>query len=113
MPYETIIEIIISEAQNEVADFEKWDFDIIPHRASMKRGFETADGQRVEVESVSKNPQHPFRVATVWTLPEPPYTATDKEQMAKRVYPPHLAAERGQTVSCNRCLRSSSADEFV
>ena len=27
MPCETIIEIIISEAQNEVADFEKWDFD--------------------------------------------------------------------------------------
>ena len=29
-------EIIISEAQNEVADFKKWDFDIIPHRALMK-----------------------------------------------------------------------------
>jgi type I restriction enzyme R subunit len=27
---ETIIEIIISEAQNEVADFKKWGFDIIP-----------------------------------------------------------------------------------
>ncbi len=39
---ETIVEIIISEAQNEVADFEKWDFDIIPHRALMKQGFETA-----------------------------------------------------------------------
>jgi type I restriction enzyme R subunit len=31
---ETIIEIIISEAQNEVADFRKWGFDIIPHRAA-------------------------------------------------------------------------------
>jgi type I restriction enzyme R subunit len=31
---ETIIEIIISEAQNEVADFKKWGFDIIPHRAA-------------------------------------------------------------------------------
>ena len=29
---ETIIEIIISEAQNEVADFKKWGFDVIPHR---------------------------------------------------------------------------------
>ena len=37
---ETIIEIIISEAQNEVADFKKWGFDIIPHRALMKQGFE-------------------------------------------------------------------------
>ena len=42
---ETIIEIIISEAQNEVADFKKWGFDIIPHRALMKQGFETAGRQ--------------------------------------------------------------------
>ena len=42
---ETIIEIIISEAQNEVADFKKWGVDIIPHRARMKQGFETEDGQ--------------------------------------------------------------------
>ena len=39
---ETIVEIIISEAQNEVKDFAKWGFDIIPHRARMKQGFETA-----------------------------------------------------------------------
>jgi type I restriction enzyme R subunit len=37
---ETIVEIIISEAQNERTDFEKWGFDIIPHRALMKQGFE-------------------------------------------------------------------------
>src|SRR5262249_12809957 len=37
---ETIVEIIISEAQNEVADFKKWGFNIIPHRARMKQGFE-------------------------------------------------------------------------
>ena len=36
---ETIIEIIISEAQNEVEDFQKWGLDIIPHRARMKKGF--------------------------------------------------------------------------
>ena len=35
----TIIEIIISEAQNEVRDFKRWDFDIIPHRVVMKTGF--------------------------------------------------------------------------
>src|SRR5207249_598919 len=32
----TIIEIVISEAQNEVRDFHKWGFDIIPHRVVMK-----------------------------------------------------------------------------
>ena len=65
---ETIIEIIISEAQKEVKDFAKWGFDIIPHRARMKRGFETADGQRVDVETAFKNPAHPFRVAIVCAM---------------------------------------------
>ncbi len=64
----TIIEIIISEAQNEVADFKKWDFDIIPHRARMKLGFETPDGKSLDVESAFKNPQHPFRVAIVCAM---------------------------------------------
>ena len=35
---ETIVEIVISEAQNEVRDFEKWGFDIIPHRALDQAG---------------------------------------------------------------------------
>jgi type I restriction enzyme R subunit len=65
---ETIVEIIISEAQNEVADFKKWDIDIIPHRALMKQGFETDDGQRVDVETAFKNPKHPFRVAIVCAM---------------------------------------------
>ena len=65
---ETIIEIIISEAQKEVEDFKKWGFDIIPHRAHMKQGFETPDGKRVDVESAFKNPQHPFRVAIVCAM---------------------------------------------
>ena len=65
---EAIIEIIISEAQKEVEDFKKWDFDIIPHRARMKQGFETPDGMRVDVESAFKNPQHPFRVAMVCAM---------------------------------------------
>ncbi|GAB6190699.1 type I restriction endonuclease subunit R [Desulfocastanea catecholica] len=64
----TIIEIIISEAQNEVADFKKWDFDIIPHRLTMKQGFETADGKKVDVESAFKNPEHPFRIAIVCAM---------------------------------------------
>lgn len=65
---QTIIEIIISEAQNEVADFKKWEFDIIPHRSRMKQGFETPDGKRVDVETAFKNPDHPFRVAIVCAM---------------------------------------------
>ncbi|MBR1208929.1 MULTISPECIES: type I restriction endonuclease subunit R [unclassified Bradyrhizobium] len=65
---ETVIEIIISEAQNEVADFKKWDFDIIPHRALIKQGFETNDGRRVDAETAFKTPEHPFRVAIVCAM---------------------------------------------
>jgi type I restriction enzyme R subunit len=64
---ETIIEIIISEGQNEVADFQKWGVDIIPHRARIKQGFEVGD-KRVDVESAFKNPEHPFRVAIVCAM---------------------------------------------
>ena len=64
----TIVEIIISEAQNEVADFRKWGFNIIPHRARMKQGFETEGGQRVDVETAFKDPGHPFRVAIVCAM---------------------------------------------
>ena len=65
---ETIIEMIISEAQNEVADFKRWGFDIIPHRSVMKLGFETADGLRVDVETAFKNPKHAFRIAVVCAM---------------------------------------------
>ena len=65
---ETIIETIISEAQNEVADFKKWGFDIIPHRALMKKGFETADGRRVEVDEAFKDPKHQFRIAIICAM---------------------------------------------
>src|SRR5207253_606534 len=64
----TIIEIIISEAQNEVRDFAKWGFDIIPHRTVMKNGFETPDGKRINVEDAFKNPNHPFRVAIICAM---------------------------------------------
>ena len=65
---ETIIQIIISEGQNEVRDFNRWSFDIRPHRQRMKRGFETADGKRVDVETAFKDPDHPFRVAIVCAM---------------------------------------------
>ncbi|MDD5091223.1 MAG: HsdR family type I site-specific deoxyribonuclease, partial [Candidatus Wallbacteria bacterium] len=64
----TIIEMIISEAQNEVRDFKKWDFDIIPHRTIMKTGFHTADGKRVQPDDAFKDPEHPFRIAIVCAM---------------------------------------------
>jgi type I restriction enzyme R subunit len=64
----TIIEIIISEAQNEVNDFKKWDLDIIPHRVVMKTGFHTSDGKRVAVDEAFKDPNHSFRVAIVCAM---------------------------------------------
>ena len=65
---ETIVELIISEAQNEVNDFRKWGFHIGPHRALMKRGFDTAEGERVDVETAFKTPEHPFRIAIVCAM---------------------------------------------
>ncbi len=62
------IAIIISEAQNEVRDFAKWDFDIVPHRDLIKQGFETPDGKRIDVETAFKNPEHPFRIAIVCAM---------------------------------------------
>ena len=64
----TIIEIVISEAQNEARDFRKWGFDIIPHRMVMKNDFQTPDGKRVPVEDAFKDPRHPFRVAIVCAM---------------------------------------------
>ena len=65
---ETVIELIISEAQNEVRDFKRWGFDIIPHRVRMKTGFETPGGKRVGVEDAFKDPKHPFRLAIVCAM---------------------------------------------
>jgi type I restriction enzyme R subunit len=64
----TIIEIIISEGQNEVRDFKRWGLDIRPHRQRIKTGFETPDGKRIDVESAFKDPAHPFRVAIVCAM---------------------------------------------
>ena len=65
---ETILGLIVSEAQGEVAEFKRWGFDIIPHRELMKKGFETPDGKRVDVETAYKDPKHPFRVAVVCAM---------------------------------------------
>jgi type I restriction enzyme R subunit len=65
---ETLVELVVSESQGEVAAFRAWGFDIIPHRARMKQGFETADGKRIDVETAFKNPAHPFRVVIVCAM---------------------------------------------
>ncbi len=64
----TILGLIVSEAQGEVAEFKRWGFDIVAHRALMKQGFETPDGKRVDVETAYKDPAHPFRVAVVCAM---------------------------------------------
>jgi type I restriction enzyme R subunit len=64
----TIIELVISEAQNEVRDFQRWGFAIIPHRMAMKTGFETPDRKRLAVDDAFKDPQHPFRIAIVCAM---------------------------------------------
>lgn len=117
---ETIVEIIISEAQNEVADLQKWDFNIIPHRALMKQGFDTGNKERIDVESAFKNPKHPFRVAIVCAMwltgfdveclstlyidkPMKAHTLMQAIARANRVYPDK---EFGLIVDYNGMLRS-------
>lgn len=120
---QTIIEIIISEAQNEVKDFAKWGFDIIPHRALMKQGFETTDGERIDVETAFKRPEHPFRVAIVCAMwltgfdveclstlyidkPMKAHTLMQAIARANRVYP---GKDFGLIVDYNGMLKSLRA----
>ena len=119
----TIIEIVISEAQNEVRDFEKWSFDIIPHRLVMKNGFETPDGRRLAVDDAFKDPEHPFRVAIVCAMwltgfdveclstlyvdkPMKAHTLMQAIARANRVYP---GKEYGVIVDYNGMLTSLRA----
>src|ERR1035438_4410864 len=53
---------LVAQGQNEVADFQKWGIDIIPHRLCMKQGFEV-DEKSVRVDTAFKDPKHPFRIA--------------------------------------------------
>ena len=116
----TIIEIIISEAQNEVRDFQKWGFDIIPHRVVMKKGFETSDGKRVKVDDAFKDPEHPFRIVIVCAMwltgfdveclstlyidkPMKAHTLMQAIARANRVYP---GKECGVIVDYNGMLKS-------
>ena len=64
----TEIAVVVSEEQGEVARFRNWDLDIRPHRKLIKEGFETVDGERIDVESAFKKDGHPFRVAIVCAM---------------------------------------------
>ena len=65
---ETKIAVVVSEEQGEVAKFRNWGLDIQPHRRLVKEGFETADGERIDVESAFKKDGHTFRVAIVCAM---------------------------------------------
>ena len=65
---ETIMAVVVSEEQGEVARFKNWDLDIVPHRTRMKTGFETPDGKTVDIETAFKNAEHPFRVVFVCAM---------------------------------------------
>jgi len=65
---ETEIAVVISEEQNEVALFREYGLDIVPHRAKIKNGYETADGKRIDIDLAFKDPDHPFRVAIVCAM---------------------------------------------
>ena len=65
---ETLMAVVVSEEQGEVAKFQKWDLDITPHRKLVKDGFETEVGKRLDVESAFKKEEHPFRVAIVCAM---------------------------------------------
>ncbi len=65
---ETQMAVIVSEEQGEVDKFRKWGLDITPHRKLIKEGFETGDGERIDVESAFKKEEHPFRIAIVCAM---------------------------------------------
>ncbi|MCB1130791.1 MAG: type I restriction endonuclease subunit R, partial [Verrucomicrobiae bacterium] len=120
---ETVIELIVSEAQGEIAEFRKWGRNIIPHRERMKNGFETPDGRRIDVETAFKDPDHPFRIAVVCAMwltgfdveclstlyidkPMKAHTLMQAIARANRVYP---GKDFGLIVDYNGMLKSLRA----
>jgi len=65
---ETLMAVVVSEEQGEMAKFQKWDLDITPHRRLIKEGFQLPDGKRLDLETAFKQPEHPFRVAIVCAM---------------------------------------------
>ncbi len=65
---ETLMAVVVSEEQGEVAKFEKWGLDIKSHRQLLKAGYELKDGSRLDMEEAFKSSDHPFRVAVVCAM---------------------------------------------
>jgi type I restriction enzyme, R subunit len=65
---ETLMSVIVSEEQGEVAKFRNWGVEIEPHRKLIKQGFTLPDGRSLDVESAFKQEAHPFRVAIVCAM---------------------------------------------
>jgi type I restriction enzyme, R subunit len=75
---ETRMTVVVSEEQGEVAKFDKWGLDIIPHRKLMKEGIGLPESMRAKPEyrnlqtmaldDAFKAPEHPLRVAIVCAM---------------------------------------------
>jgi len=65
---ETLMAVVVSEEQGEVAKFAKWDLDIKPHRRLIKEGFELEDGSNLDLDDAFKETDHPFRVAVICAM---------------------------------------------
>ena len=65
---ETLLALVVSEEQGEVRKFGEWGIDIRPHRQLIKEGFALPGGERLDVETAFKRPEHPFRVAVVCAM---------------------------------------------
>lgn len=65
---ETGMAVILSEEQGEIEKFRKWDLDIEVHRKLIKNGFETENGERIDIETAFKKKENPFRVAFVCAM---------------------------------------------
>jgi type I restriction enzyme, R subunit len=75
---ETRMAVVVSEDQGEVARFNKWDLDIIPHRKLMKEGIDLPESMRgrpeyrnlqtMTLDAAFKAPEHPLRVAVVCAM---------------------------------------------
>ena len=65
---ETIVEIIISEAQNEVRGLRPMGLRHHPAPRPDEAGLRDPRRQRVDVETAFKNPEHPFRAAIVCAM---------------------------------------------
>jgi type I restriction enzyme R subunit len=75
---ETQAAVVVSEEQGEVAKFQQWDLDIVPHRKLMKEGMELPAAmrtkpqfqhmQRMALDDAFKEAEHPFRIAIVCAM---------------------------------------------